>query len=93
MSSKKTFRSADIHPVWTNDKFQFLLEIRDFEAKKGYLVLEWESIKDKYENILENFVSNLPKETGSEECVHSTDFFTREGITSKIKQIRAQQKL
>ena len=35
-------------------------------------------------------MSNLPKETGSEECAHSTDFFTREGITSKIKQIRAQ---
>ena len=52
--------------------------------------LDWESIIDKYENIRETFVSNLPKETGSEECAHSTDFFTREGITSKIKQIRAQ---
>ena len=35
-------------------------------------------------------MSNLPKETGSEECAHSTDFFTRERIVSKIKQIRAK---
>lgn len=87
MSSKKTFRSADIHPVWTNDKFQFLLEIRDFEAKKGYLVLEWESIKDKYENICETFLLNLPKQADSEDCPHSTDAFSRERIASKSKQI------
>ena len=87
MSSKKTFRSADIHPVWTNDKFQFLLEIRDFEAKKGYLVLEWESIKDKYENICETFLLNLPKQADSEECPHSTDSCGRERIASKSKQI------
>ena len=35
-------------------------------------------------------MSNLPKKTGSEECAHSTDFFTRERIASKIKQIRAK---
>ena len=35
-------------------------------------------------------MSNLPKKTGSEECAHSTDFFTRERIASKIKQICAK---
>ena len=35
-------------------------------------------------------MSNLPKQTGSEECAHSTDFFTREKIATKIKQIRAK---
>ena len=33
---------------------------------------------------------NLPKKTGSEECARSTDFFTRERIASKIKQICAK---
>ena len=56
-------------------------------AKKAYAGVDWESIKDKYESICETFVSNLPKETGSEECAHSADFFTREKIASKIKQI------
>ena len=44
-------------------------------------------MKEKYESIYETSVSNLPKEIGSEECAHSTDFFTRERVTSKIKQI------
>ena len=50
----------------------------------------WESIKEKYENIRETFVSNLPKKTGSEECTHSSDFFTRERIEPKIKLICAK---
>ena len=57
------------------------------KAKKAYAGVDWESIKDKYENIRETFVSNLLKQTGSEECAHSTDFFTRERTASKIKQI------
>ena len=52
-----------------------------------YAGVGWESIKEKYESICETSVSNLPKEIGSEECAHSTDFFTRERVTSKIKQI------
>ena len=35
-------------------------------------------------------VSNTPKQKGSAECEHSTDFFIRERIISKIKQIRAK---
>ena len=52
--------------------------------------VDWESIKDNYKTIREISVSNLPTETGSEECAHSTDFFTGERIASKIKEIRAK---
>ena len=38
------------------------------------------------------FVSNLRKQTGREECAHSTDFFTKERIASKIKQIRTKHR-
>ena len=31
---------------------------RYFKAKKAYAGVDWESIKEKYENIHENFVSN-----------------------------------
>ena len=84
-------RTKDTHLVWTDDEVQLLLETtRDFKAMKAYAGVDQESKKEKYENIRETFVSNLPKETASEECAHSTGFFTRERIASKIKQIRAQ---
>ena len=35
-------------------------------------------------------MSNLPKQKESKECAHSTDFFTKEMIVSKIKQIRSK---
>ena len=62
----------------------------DFKAKKAYAGVDCESIKDKYENIRETFVSHLPTQTGSENCAHSRDFFTTERIASKMKQIRAK---
>ena len=35
-------------------------------------------------------MSNLPKQTSSDECAHSADFFTGKKIATKIKQIRAR---
>ena len=51
MPPKKNMRTKDAHLVWTDDKVQLLLETRDFKTKKTYTGVEWESIKDKYENI------------------------------------------
>ena len=91
MPPKKKMRNEDTYLVKTDDEVQLLLEAtRDFKAKKPYGGVDWESIKDKYENIHETFVSNLPKQTGSKKCAHSIDFFTRERAASKIKQIRAK---
>ena len=78
-------RTEDKHLVRTDDEVQLLLETtRDFKAKKAYVGVDWKSIKDNYQNIRETFVLNLPKQAGSEECAHSTDFFTRERIPTKI---------
>ena len=91
MPPKKKMRTEDTHLFWTDDEVQLLLETtRDSKAKKAYTGLDWESIKDKYENICKTFVSNLRKQTDSEECAQSTDFFTKEWIASKIKQIPAK---
>ena len=49
-----------------------------------------EIIRDKYENILEAFVSNTHRQKGTAECAHSTDFFIRDRTVSKIKQIQAK---
>ena len=51
MPPKKNMRTKDTHLVWTDGKVQLLLETRDFKTKKTYAGVEWESIKDKYENI------------------------------------------
>ena len=62
----------------------------EFSKQKAYAQVDWEGPKDKYKNICETFASNLLKRTGSEECADSADFFTRESITSKKKQIRVK---
>ena len=41
--------------VWTDETK------RNFRAKQAYAGANWKSIKNKYENICETFVSNLPK--------------------------------
>ena len=47
-------------------------------------MVDWESIRDKYENNCETFVSNLLKQTGSKEYTHSGDFFLPEkGLQQK----------
>ena len=67
MPTEKKMRTEDTHLVWADDKVELLLETtRDFKAKKARAGVYWESIKEKYENIR---VSNLPKKTGSEECI------------------------
>ena len=84
-------RTEETHLVWKDHEVQLLLETtRDFEAMKTYARVDWESIKGKYEKIRETFVSKLPKQTGSEESVYSTDFFTKEKTASKIKRIRVK---
>lgn len=49
--------------VWTDDEVQLLLEtMLDFKNKKMYDGIDWESIKDKYDIIKNNFVSSIPEE-------------------------------
>ena len=44
-------RTDDTHLFWTDDEVQLLLETtRDFKAKKVYAGVDWESMKDKYED-------------------------------------------
>ena len=60
MPPEKKMRTEDTHFVWTDVEVQSLLETtRDFKAKKAYAEVYWESIKEKYGNIREIFVSNL----------------------------------
>ena len=46
-------------------------------------MVDWKSIRDKYENNCETFVSNLLEQTGSKEYAHSGDFFYQRKDCSK----------
>ena len=83
MPPNKKIRTEDKHPVWRDDEVQVSLEItRDFKEKKR---IPGKGKRKKCGSIRERSVSNLPKQTESEECACSTDFFTKEMIVSKIK--------
>ena len=88
MPPNKKMRTEDKHPVWRDDEVQVSLEItRDFKEKKR---IPGKGKRKKCGSIRERSVSNLPKQTESQERACSTDFFTKEMIVSKIKQIRSK---
>ena len=88
MPPNKKIRTEDKHPVWRDDEVQVSLEItRDFKEKKR---IPGKGKRKKCGSIRERSVSNLLKQTESEERACSTDFFTKEMIVSKIKQIRSK---
>ena len=72
---KETFR-------WSDDLIEKLLEsVKKFKAQKEYEGVDWESVKDKYENIRSLFIKNRRDENDNET-------FTRDKISSKIKAVR-----
>ena len=90
MPPEKKMRTEDKHLVWTDDKSQLLLEItRYFKAKKAYAGVYWESINEKYETFVKPLSQIYPKKQAVKSA-HSTGFFTRERIASKIKQTCAK---
>ena len=67
---------------WSDDLIEKLLEsVKEFKAQKEYEGVNWESVKDKYENIRSLFIKNRRDENDNET-------FTRDKISSKIKAVR-----
>eukprot|EP00794_Sanderia_malayensis_P020624 gene20624-22659_t len=94
--SKKTDKSSNKERgfVWTDEETALLLQIIiDYKASKTALGLDWETIKSKYEEILELFHTRYPKEGADfskEQYRHISDptVITKDKIVSKIKRIR-----
>lgn len=77
--------------VRTDDEVQLLLKtVLDFKNKKMYDGIDWESIKDKYDIIKNNFVSSIPEEEKKEEFPHEKSEFTKDRVSTKIKGIRVK---
>ena len=71
-----------------NKKSDNLLEtVILFKSKKSYKSTDWESAKEKYELIKNDFLEAFPSE--NKPGFHGKSLFTREKIATKIKQIRA----
>ena len=67
---------------WRDDLIEKLLESeKEFKAQKEYEGVDWESVKDKFENIRSLFIKNRRDENDNET-------FTRDKISSKIKAVR-----
>ena len=74
--------------IWTDDEVQILLEtIRDFKSKKSYEGIDWESVKEKYDLVLSLFLEGIPEERNTD-FPHDKTAFTKDRITSKVKNIR-----
>ena len=57
--------ASKMHPIddyltWTENELQLLETTTDFKAKKSYKGVNLDCFKDKYAQILNIFVSNLP---------------------------------
>ena len=80
--------------VWTDEETALLVKIViDYKALKANLGLEWETIKNRYEEITTRFRSSYPtKESGAsiEEFPKSDDtsIITKERVCTKIKRIK-----
>ena len=73
--------------VWIDDEVYFLLEtVISFKSKKSYEGIDWESVKEKYELIKNNFLEAFPLE--NKPGFHGKWLFTLEKIAAKIKQMR-----
>ena len=56
MPPKKKLVGEEDNLLWTNNEIEILLgTVRGFKAEKEHEVINWESIKDKYERIRYKF--------------------------------------
>lgn len=78
---KKTARvDQDSNLSWTDDEVELLLGVvRAYSFQKDYEGLQWESIKSKYEDISNEFVTMYEQHDG---LPHDVGLFTRERIAN-----------
>ena len=80
--------------IWTDEEISLLLQIIiNYKATKMARGLDWETVKAKYEEIMELFHLRYPKEgsgVSPEEYPNSADptVVSKEHIVTKIKRIR-----
>ena len=75
--------------TWTDEEGELLLGVvRSYASQKDFDGIEWESVKNKYEDIRQQFIDVYKQSDGK----HDATLFTREKIASKIKDFRKKYK-
>jgi hypothetical protein len=75
--------------TWTDEEVELLLgDVRTYASQKDFDGIEWESVKNKYEDIRQQFI-DVYKQS---DCKHDATLFTREKIAIKIKDLRKKYK-
>jgi hypothetical protein len=75
--------------TWSDEEVELLLRVvRAYASQKDFDGIEWESVKNKYEDIRQQFIAIYQKSDGK----HDVTLFTREKIASKIKDLRKKYK-
>ena len=77
--------------IWTDDEVELLLNVTsDYKAKKAGESVDWESVRSKYGDILQEFLAALPdnNENILKDFPHSKEQITKQIVTSKLKAIR-----
>ena len=78
-----------------NDEIQFLLEVcTEYKAEREYCGVDWESVRNKYEQIQEKLIQQYPKNStdGFPNSENSEQIFTVKRIGGKLKTIRTNFK-
>ena len=76
--------------TWTDEESALVLQtVLDYRTAKVSLGHDWETVKSKYNDIAQLFISNYPKET-SVEFPNSEilDTFNKGRIAAKIKKLK-----
>ena len=77
---------------WTDDEAELLLSVtHDYKVKKSTECVDWESVKSKYEDILELMLEALPyspDEAQGKDYPHEKAAITKSILTTKLKNIR-----
>ena len=75
--------------TWSDEEVELLLGVVQADAsQKDFDGIEWESVKNKYEDIRQQFITACQKS----KLERDVDLFTREKIGSKIKDLRKKYK-
>ena len=89
----QTKEKADVF-VWTDDEVQLLLKVTgEYKTKNASENVDWESIQNKYAELLHIFREHLPTSPDEAKKIgkdykHKPEEITKGTLTSKLKSIR-----
>ena len=76
---------------WTDEEMALLLQVTiAYKAEETSEGLDCDSVRSKYDGILEKFIERYPNNEATSEFPHSEDesVFTKDSLVAKIKRVK-----